>query len=461
MKRIMKEIGGSGLKTIEYESGRAVRLDSSVRMHLKDRLRELHNENQKLFGQQFGADGVEITVHGNPAPDHAPVQGRQFSNEEFEKLQNGEDATDYKGVIYNLDHDGKYGHRPISAMNCYHVFFNIVLGVSQPQYTDEQLDKIVEDNEKGFEYNGKHYTNYEGTQLQRKIERAIREQKDIQILAKNSGNEALAGECDEKIQALTDKYYELSKVSKLPTKLERINVEGYRKVANVQTPTQKPISKQYYDFEQLGLDDDIYLDYFGQFADKNIKDLDITEEQKNAYKYFYDFDTFHKEGNEDIVQAIEDYTDENATYNYRTLNSMLRNNNITPEAQERINLISKGINENKLPTNMKLFRTISGKENVERYLKVGNVIEEKGLLSTTTSKEELEYFIEGPYNAILEIEADKGTPSIYIGEQTMSELEANEVLFGTNKRLQVLSVEDSNEYTKTVKVRMLKKVEKK
>ena len=43
MTRIMKDIGGSGLKTIEYESGRSVRLDSVVRMHLRSRLRELHN----------------------------------------------------------------------------------------------------------------------------------------------------------------------------------------------------------------------------------------------------------------------------------------------------------------------------------------------------------------------------------------------------------------------------------
>ena len=42
----MKQIGESGLKTIDYASGRKVRLDSVVNMHLQSRLRELHNENQ-------------------------------------------------------------------------------------------------------------------------------------------------------------------------------------------------------------------------------------------------------------------------------------------------------------------------------------------------------------------------------------------------------------------------------
>ena len=96
MTHILKEVGGSGLKTIQYESGRTMRLDSAIRMHLNSRLTELHNENQKLVGNKFGYDGWEITVHGNPAPDHQEVQGRQFSIEEYDKLQKDGIAKDYK-----------------------------------------------------------------------------------------------------------------------------------------------------------------------------------------------------------------------------------------------------------------------------------------------------------------------------------------------------------------------------
>ena len=39
------------------------------------------------------------------------------------------------------------------------------------------LKLLQEDNEKGFEFEGKHYSMYEGTQLQRGIEREIRKQK--------------------------------------------------------------------------------------------------------------------------------------------------------------------------------------------------------------------------------------------------------------------------------------------
>ena len=229
MTHILKEIGGSGLKTINYESGRAIRLDSAMRMHLKSRLRELHNENQKIIGEEIGADGIEISVHLNPAPDHEEAQGRQFSNEEFEKLNSGLDAKDYKGRLITLDHDHKNGFRPISEMNCYHYIFSIILGVSEPQYNDEQLKNIINNNEKGFELDGKHYTNYEGTQLQRQLERKIREQKDIQILAKSSDNIELMSDAQMNITYLTRKYKQLSDISGLPTKMQRMKVSGYRR----------------------------------------------------------------------------------------------------------------------------------------------------------------------------------------------------------------------------------------
>lgn len=237
MTRIMQDIGGSGLKTLDYKSGRSIRLDSMARTHLNDGLRELHNENQKLLGEEFGADGVEISVHSNPAPDHELVQGRIFSNEEFEKLNNGFDAKDYKGNTYTLDHDHKNGYRPISQMNCYHYIFSVILGVSEPEYTNSQLNEIIIENENGFYlYNKKiddykHYTKYEGEQLQRNLERAIRKQKDTQILAKASGNEELLYKSQDKIRILTNKYKQLNEASGLPSRANRLRVTGYKRVA--------------------------------------------------------------------------------------------------------------------------------------------------------------------------------------------------------------------------------------
>ena len=231
MSKIMKDIGGSGLKTVDYASGRSIRLDSAARMHLKGALRTLHNEVQKQVGEEFDFDGYEISVHSNPAVDHEKTQGRQFSIEEYEKLNNGLEAKDFTGKTFTLDHDHKNGFRPLSTMNCYHYVFSIVLGVNKPEYSEEQLQKIIDDNDKGAIIDSKHYTNYEITQLQRSFERKIRKQKDIQILAKASGNKELVKESQDRITQLTNKYKEISKISGLPTRMDRLKVAKYRRVS--------------------------------------------------------------------------------------------------------------------------------------------------------------------------------------------------------------------------------------
>jgi hypothetical protein len=224
MTRLMKSLGESGIKCIDYASGSTRRLDSAIRMNLREGMRNLHNETQRLLGNEFGADGVEISVHENPATDHEDLQGRQFSYEEFDKLQNNQTATDYKGITYTHE------HRPISEYNCYHNVFAIVLGVSEPQYTNEQLEQIKQRNEKGFVFEGKHYTMYEGTQLQRKIETEVRKQKDIQILGRSSDNQDLILQSQNKITQLTTKYKELVKASGLSSYKERMKVSVYRRI---------------------------------------------------------------------------------------------------------------------------------------------------------------------------------------------------------------------------------------
>ena len=210
MYKTIKELGQSGIKTVDYASGYSRRLDSAVRQNIQGALRDMSNELQKQFGEEFDYDGIEVSHHANPAPDHEFIDGEQFSKEEFEKINS------------ELE-------RPVGELNCYHYIFPIILGVSKSNYTKEQLQEDKEKNKKGFNYEGKHYTLYEGTQLQRKIETEIRKTKDTQIIAKASGNKELVQESQTKITQLTQKYRELSQISGLPTQLERARVSGYKR----------------------------------------------------------------------------------------------------------------------------------------------------------------------------------------------------------------------------------------
>lgn len=230
MYSTIRELANSGIKSVNYGTNRSMRLDSAVRMQIKGALRNLHNEIQEQVGQEFDADGVEISTHLNPAPDHAEVQGRQFSNEEFNKFQNDIDAVDYTGKLFPAEFEG-HDRRSISEYNCYHYTFAIVLGVSEPEYSNKELKQIIDNNNKGFELDGKHYTNYEGTQLQRQLETEIRKAKDQQIMAKASGNNELVDESQQRITQLTRKYKELSDTSGLQTKMQRLRISGYKRVA--------------------------------------------------------------------------------------------------------------------------------------------------------------------------------------------------------------------------------------
>lgn len=233
--KIVKELGSSGLKTLDYESGRTLRLDSAVRMGMKDALRTLHNETQMIIGEEFDADGVEISVHLNPADDHEEAQGKQFSKEEYKKLQETGIATSYDNIEIDLHRELKSGEtaegfRPISTYNCYHYIFAIILGVNKPQYSNKQLKEIKDKNNKGFDYEGKHYSMYEGTQLQRQLETEIRKQKDTQIMARASGQDELVQESQHNISTLTKRYKELSEASGLPIKKNRLRVSNYKRV---------------------------------------------------------------------------------------------------------------------------------------------------------------------------------------------------------------------------------------
>lgn len=243
--RTLKELGNSGLQVIyptTYQTTdkdgniitkhRTMRLESAIRTQMLSAIRNEHIEVQKEVGKKFKSDGWEITVHFNPAPDHELVQGRQFSNEEFEKFQNDENAVSYDGIEFPaISEETGHDRRAIAQYNCYHNAVAIVLGVNKPQYSNEKLQEIIDNSHKKFKFGKKEYTMYEGQQLQRKLELEIRKAKDQQILGVSTDNKKLILKSQERITQLNDKYKQLSKISGLAEKKERMRVIGYKRVA--------------------------------------------------------------------------------------------------------------------------------------------------------------------------------------------------------------------------------------
>lgn len=216
----IKRLGSAGMQ-VQYASGAKKRLDSAVRMNILDGVRQVQQQAQKLIGEEIGADGVQLTAHPNSAPDHEPVQGRIFDLTNFQLMQSGRPFEDVDGDRY------KAFSRPITQWHCRHLIYYILLGISRPIYEKDQLKQWEEENHKGCTIDGQHYTIYEATQLMRKIELKLRQQKDTAILAKASGDDELRRECQSNITRLTMKYKTVAEAAGLKTRFDKTRVEGF------------------------------------------------------------------------------------------------------------------------------------------------------------------------------------------------------------------------------------------
>jgi hypothetical protein len=208
IRETTKNLADKGVYVIDYESGVHTTLEAAVRRNIMGGLGLMQEQISKRNHDEYGADGWEIDAHSNSAPDHEPIQGRQYPDAEYEALNNS--------LV-----------RRIGTLNCGHSAYPIIMGISSQQYTPEQLETMRSANAEGIDYNGKHYTGYEATQHQRALERAIRKQKR-RILIDETTGDAEKLETDQiKLQMLRQKYKRFSKAAGLRTQAERAEVAGF------------------------------------------------------------------------------------------------------------------------------------------------------------------------------------------------------------------------------------------
>lgn len=214
MRRALREAAAEGLRIkrpgreydgprVEYASGRTMRLDSAVRMNVLDGIRALNQANMDAIGNVFGADGVELSAHPMCAEDHLPYQGMQMSNAEFAELQD------------KLD-------RPIGMWNCRHIAYPILLGISKPAHSADELAEFKSNSTQKIEIEGAKKSRYEWTQEQRRVETAVRYQQDAVTLAKAAGDDVLVRDAKRKIRELDSYYDRISEAAGTPKRRERM-----------------------------------------------------------------------------------------------------------------------------------------------------------------------------------------------------------------------------------------------
>lgn len=203
-----KNLVDKGIRTIDYESGVHTSVEAAVRRNIMGGLGLMQEQISEKNHDLLGCDGWEISAHAASALDHEPFQGKQYSDEEYTQLNNS--------LV-----------RRIGTLNCGHAASPIILGVSSPQFTDEELEQFRRDNEAGVDFDGKHYTMYEATQRQRKFERSIRKQKQ-RILADEALDDKDKLQNDQiRLVRLQSEYNRFSKGTGLRTQHARMEMSGF------------------------------------------------------------------------------------------------------------------------------------------------------------------------------------------------------------------------------------------
>lgn len=153
---------------VTYPSGHKDSIEVAARRAVLTGVNQTTGKLQVARMDEMGCEFVETTAHGGARPSHAEWQGRRFH-------RGG--AVDYKGRHYP-DFEAATGYGTgagLCGWNCRHQFFACFPELGDPpQWTQEQLREL---NARNIEWNGKKYTAYEISQMQRARERNVRRWK--------------------------------------------------------------------------------------------------------------------------------------------------------------------------------------------------------------------------------------------------------------------------------------------
>ena len=216
MRQTAQNLGGGGCR-VNYGEGITRRLDTVVRQNMAYGIKQSHKEYNELVGREIGADGVEIDYHSNSRPSHRYMQGKQYAKDAEGKTVNG--------VFYpSAAKEGVYD-RLYEDYNCRHYETDIILGVSEPRYSAEELKRFEEQDKRLYKIGDIEKDGYGWSQSMRACETEIRRCKDeINALKAFGNSEAEIKALRQRIKTVRAKYNEIAEVTGISTEPKRMSV---------------------------------------------------------------------------------------------------------------------------------------------------------------------------------------------------------------------------------------------
>ncbi len=216
IKTAVKQLADGGLKVVDYESGHRDQIDVAVRRAVMTGVNQICAKYTEQSAQYLETPYFEVSAHAGardkpgPSPwsSHKDWQGKVYSIR----------ANDIYPNIYEVCGLGAIDG--LEGANCRHRRNVWVEGVSERTYTDEQLAHI--DDDLGCEFDGKKYTAYEATQMQRRVEREVRRLKREKASYKAAGLREEEQTVNIRLRRLNAKYKAFSAAAGLPEQRERM-----------------------------------------------------------------------------------------------------------------------------------------------------------------------------------------------------------------------------------------------
>ena len=301
IKTAVKELADSGLKVVDYESGHRDHVDVAVRRAVMTGVSQICAKYTEQSAEYLDTPYFEVSAHvgarDKPGPSpwssHKDWQGRVYS------VRTG----DIYPSIYDVCGLGAVDG--LEGANCRHRRYPWVEGVSERTYTDEQLEHI--DDGHGCTFDGKDYTAYEATQMQRRIERTVRKLKREKAAYKAAGLHEDETAVNIRLRRLNAKYKAFSAEAGLPEQPERMRVyftdDATLKTANAMKTHRAEVAAA------NAKDDRDTLEFFGADARDNLNSIvkRRTMKLENGFACFPDGDPLNE--NVKRVKPLKTYFD--------------------------------------------------------------------------------------------------------------------------------------------------------
>lgn len=229
LKDVVHELAHSGLRTVNYSSGRTMQLDTAAKLAIRT---GCHQISTKIHDQNIlntGVNLVYVSQHwgarneGTGVENHELWQGKVYFikpgndySEETARIHQDRITDLWHSTGYSIDGSHENNILGLHGVNCRHDHYAWFIGTSELPKDDPQPESKV--------INGKEYDYYHMTQKQRAMERQIRALKKERIALKRLGLPTT--EIDAKISAKKRDYMNFSEACGIKAKINNFAVDS-------------------------------------------------------------------------------------------------------------------------------------------------------------------------------------------------------------------------------------------